>query len=371
MGVAFEAEEHDDWCDHPSSLHIWNLNRRDFDPGTAYKVLNSPACLTVAKFHPVEPGLIIAGGHSGEIYAWNAFSDSDQLVASSGVGSIHGHKDKISSINWINASHLDSRNAYNLYWILSCGLDGIILLWSLDAGKNNLNPVRKMLVEPKYLQKSGIKSRKTDVGITCLSANILDNSTVIFGTESGAIFEGSLTVHNIIHAQDQDEHEWHDPVKVTFFGHNGRVNAISFSPFERNIFLSSGSDQEIRIYSLLHPYAPIHAIPLEDTSAASLDWSLARPLVFAAGLLNHKLMIFDLRSAKNIAKAAALALELKASEKLIPFPLTSVAFGAKTNGLIATGDGFGRVHIWKLTSGYMSRNPDENSILESLGIKSE
>ena len=63
IGVCFEAEEHQDWCDHPSSLHIWNLNRRDFDPGNAYKVLQAPACLTSAEFHPQESGLIAAGGH--------------------------------------------------------------------------------------------------------------------------------------------------------------------------------------------------------------------------------------------------------------------------------------------------------------------
>ena len=62
------------------------------DPGNAFKVLQAPACLTTAKFHPTEAGLITAGGHSGEIYIWNAFSDSDSLIASSGVGSIHGHK---------------------------------------------------------------------------------------------------------------------------------------------------------------------------------------------------------------------------------------------------------------------------------------
>ena len=109
IGVAFEAEEHQDWCDHPSSLHVWNLNRRDFDPGNAYKVLEAPACLTSAAFHPQESGLIAAGGHSGEIHVWNAFSDSDPLLASSGVGSIHGHRDKITSVQWINGSHLDSR----------------------------------------------------------------------------------------------------------------------------------------------------------------------------------------------------------------------------------------------------------------------
>ncbi len=246
-----------------------------------------------------------------------------------------------------------------------------MILWILDQAKSTLQPLRKMLIEPRYLQKSGLgMKRKTDVGITSLSKNALDNSSVAFGTESGGVFVASLTSDNLIHVNyaNEDE-EWHDPIKISFAGHSGRINDLQFSPFERNIFITCGSDQEIRLYSLLHPYSPIHVIPLEETSATSLAWSLSRPLVFASGCLNHKLVIYDLRSAKNLSKATTLALELKASEKLIPFPLTSVEFGPKNSGgLIGTGDGFGRVHIWKLTAYYISGNPDENTILASLGL---
>lgn len=60
-------------------------------------------------------------------------------------------------------------------------------------------------------------------------------------------------------------------------------------------------------------------------------------------------------------------LELRGSEKLIPFPLTSIAFNGKNQGLMAAGDGFGRVHIWKLSPMLMSKNPDEPKILAELG----
>ena len=50
IAVAFEAEDHENWCDHTSTLHIWNINRRDFDPGNAYKTLQVSTKLTVWKF---------------------------------------------------------------------------------------------------------------------------------------------------------------------------------------------------------------------------------------------------------------------------------------------------------------------------------
>lgn len=217
IAVAFEAEDHEDWCDHPGSLQIWNINRRDFDPGNPYKILQVSACLTCAKFHPVEPGLVAAGGFSGEIYVWNALSDSDPLLASSGVGSIHGHKDKITTVNWISASHLDSRSSRNTFYILSTGLDGILILWSLDLAKNDLNPVRKMMVDQSHLPRTSGVRKKTDIGITCLSTNLDDNSLVIFGTESGTIFEGSLTNPTVLHLSGigDDEMEWNDPIKVS------------------------------------------------------------------------------------------------------------------------------------------------------------
>ena len=149
-----------------------------------------------------------------------------------------------------------SRTSFNTFFILSTGLDGVLILWTLDQSKNDLNPIRKMIIDPSYLPKKQIR-KKTDVGITCLSVNSNDNSVVVIGTESGSIFEGSLNSPSVIHGPDENPGEWYDPVKIPFAPHFGRVNQVKCSPFDRNIFLSCGSDQEVRIYSLLHPYAPI------------------------------------------------------------------------------------------------------------------
>ena len=197
-------------------------------------------------------------GHSGEVHVWNAWN-TDPLIASSGVGSIHGHRDKITSVQWINGSHFEARTSFNTYFILSTGLDGVLILWTLDQSKNDLNPIRKMIIDPSYLPKKQIR-KKTDVGITCLSVNSNDNSVVVIGTESGSIFEGSLNSPSVIHGPDENPGEWYDPIKIPFAPHFGRVNQVKCSPFDRNIFLSCGSDQEVRIYSLLHPYAPIQVL---------------------------------------------------------------------------------------------------------------
>ena len=56
-----------------------------------------------------------------------------------------------------------------------------------------------------------------------------------------------------------------NPITVMFGAHKGRVVDIKCSPYKRDIFMSVGSDQEIRIYSLLQPHAPALVIHQEES----------------------------------------------------------------------------------------------------------
>ena len=59
-------------------------------------------------------------------------------------------------------------------------------------------------------------------------------------------------------------------------------------------------------------------------------------------------------------------LEVKVTEKTIPFPLTFVEFNGSNSSLVATGDGFGRAHILKLPSNLMSMDHNEIKLLNEL-----
>ena len=65
-------------------------------------------------------------------------------------------------------------------------------------------PTKKMIVEARHLPKIGTVRKKTDVGITCLSQAPDDQSLVVFGTESGAILEGTLTTPTVIHGPNMN-----------------------------------------------------------------------------------------------------------------------------------------------------------------------
>ena len=36
IAVSYEHTDHTDWCDHQTMLAIWNIRRRDFNPGTPF-----------------------------------------------------------------------------------------------------------------------------------------------------------------------------------------------------------------------------------------------------------------------------------------------------------------------------------------------
>ena len=37
VAVAYAHADHEDWCDHSTSLAVWNVNRRDFDPSKPHQ----------------------------------------------------------------------------------------------------------------------------------------------------------------------------------------------------------------------------------------------------------------------------------------------------------------------------------------------
>ena len=75
------------------------------------------------------------------------------------------------------------------------------------------------------------------------------------------MFQGSLTSDQLILefgsdsvVENGDSSELVEPVTAAFQGHfGGQVVDVKFSPFHRNVFLSLGSDREVRfLLSLKH-----------------------------------------------------------------------------------------------------------------------
>jgi hypothetical protein len=100
LAITYEHAEHPDWCDHATSLSVWHLNRRDFDPGAPHIKLDTFCCLTSLSFHPSDSSLLLGGGFTGEVFMWSLARNStdggggvaDMLLASSNM---QGHTEKV------------------------------------------------------------------------------------------------------------------------------------------------------------------------------------------------------------------------------------------------------------------------------------
>ena len=97
-------------------------------------------CLTAAKFHTTDPTLVLAGGFTGELYLWSVAKDQDPLVATSNM---KGHREKVTGLQWVTATQ-----------ILSCALDGRVILWNVDAVAQNFLPARIYLLKAEHLPRA-------------------------------------------------------------------------------------------------------------------------------------------------------------------------------------------------------------------------
>ena len=95
-------------------------------------------------------------------------------------------------------------------------------------------------------------------------------------------------------------------------------------------------------------------------------------MAFASAIQDNTLQLHDLVKSSS--------LDLKASERTTKgggsgtggLPLTSVSFNCRERSLLATGDGYGRVHVWKLTEEFTSGNATaEMAKMEALTINNE
>ena len=97
-------------------------------------------CLTEVKFHTTDPTLVLAGGFTGELYLWSVTRDQDPLVATSNM---KGHREKVTGLQWVTATQ-----------VLSCSLDGRILLWNVDITTQNFVPARIYLLKVEHLPRA-------------------------------------------------------------------------------------------------------------------------------------------------------------------------------------------------------------------------
>ena len=100
---------------------------------------------------------------------------------------------------------------------------------------------------------------------TCLSLCSENKDLVVVGSENGSLYKCSLQSSLPAPSSNAAHSHLISPIQLVFSPHHGPVYGISASPFHRNLFLSCGTDGNVRLYSLLDVSQLCHThTPLRD-----------------------------------------------------------------------------------------------------------
>ncbi|XP_069697896.1 cytoplasmic dynein 2 intermediate chain 2-like isoform X1 [Periplaneta americana] len=342
VAFGYSHTEHENWCDHSGSVHLFNINRHDFSPTTPSKTLETRSCVTSVSAHLFEPSILAAGTTSGEVLVWNLQKDDDCLICSSAT--VPGaHREAVSQVSWIRNPDPTQQRPL----LVSAGRDGRILIWQVGthSGTFQLSDGFVILLEhikhtgPGKTVPSPVGGAGVDMelGVTCFSFNKHDLASFVVGVDGGGLLSCSTVVAKP--APVRSEVPLKDPVLSAFEKHQGAVTSVQCSPHHENIFLSCGSDNEIRIYNMKQT-SPVQMIYVE-AGVVGLEWSLAHPNLFAAWeTVNGCVNFYNLRTGEVISSLQFPALEKTA-------PITTVCCNPHSYHLFAVGDMYGRVVIWQ------------------------
>lgn len=365
IAASYGRFDHENICTHKSVLCTWNINSRTLDRNKASTVLEQFCCLMSLAFHPTNPAWLAAGNFNGEIFLWDLSLDDDPLIGGCGMGHKDSHREPVAKLQWI----LDPQSRAKSYKLVSVSGDGKILVWNFDQQLKQLTLSEGFLVTAQNLPKSlrGKGSRPNrEVGLTCLSCSHYEDNSFIVGSESGIIFKCTRGSSEILISADDEKGcsvPLMSPKTLSYKPHIGPINAIDYSPFHQQAFLSVAMDESIRIWNALETQ-PIKILEPGQGPLLCCAWSPVRPMVIAVTTEKGQLLLYDLKSGYALPIQA-----LQASKRNAP--IFACSFNRQCTHLLATGDSFGYVHIFHLDDDLATQDPREVEHFVSMLATSE
>ncbi|KAL7748802.1 WD repeat-containing protein 34 [Sorochytrium milnesiophthora] len=329
LAVSYGRVAHEAWCVHQGYICIWHLSSRRFSPIKPSLTLETTSCVTSLAFHPTQNQLLCAGSFAGTVFLWDCSADVNEgtglLLAQSTMGP-ETHQEPVSSCQWV-AGTVDTASATLArpadYQVLTCGLDGRVLLWTVQRQALVLTAKAQALVRHiPYSEKarplsaqtqgasvradSGSSSRGAGIplGLTTCSAPLdaLSTPALLLGTESGYVFH---SVRSKLAAAGGTATP--NPIQLMYESHLGEVSCVAFHPSMRGLFATAGLDDgQVRIHALFQK-APVLLLELPaDTASASsvpsamrsgvtaLAWSPTHATVLIITRATH-LLVYDLK----------------------------------------------------------------------------
>ncbi|XP_046746327.1 cytoplasmic dynein 2 intermediate chain 2-like isoform X3 [Diprion similis] len=330
LALSYSAVCHDTWCNHTSSIRIFNFTKEDQFPSTPNRSLEVNSCVTALSYHPVEPSILAAGLFNGDVLVWNLRDDK-----SSAPLQLSAHGDSLSVVQWRPTL------VNGVFPLVTAGRDGYLLVHKLTANFTNVDLYKRFKISKEHnpsektrpRSASGRKERAVEPGlcITALNFSTIDQTIFVLGTLCGGLYRC-----NIDHGTPvEGSRDTMDPVVDQFERHEGSITSI-ISSKTCDTFVTSGTDKEIRIYRLSQ-FNSLHVIGVEDT-AIGLSWVVGNSNIFAAYGAGQIIMFYNLENGKNMPE---MLLKTNGSET------NCLQFNTKRD-LVAIGVSKGNLEIWKV-----------------------
>lgn len=330
LAVGLSHTYHEAWCDHLSMVQLYNLTVEDNVTDAPTRTLETNGCVTTLCYHPTEPSILAAGLSNWDVLVWNLRND-DSVVPMH----VCTHGDCVSQVCW------RPRSINDVTLLLSCSRDGYILIHKLTANFTTvqLHKRFKIVKERNPLENArprsagGTRERAAEAGLCITSFDFSPKHPSIFvvGTLCGGIYKCSLDSVTPI----EGDTTLIDPVIDEYERHGGSITCIKCSPL-RNLFISSATDKEIRIYNL-DEHVNQQTIS-GDNTVVGLTWMIGNQDVFAAYGAGTYVKFYNVTDGKPVTCAKV---EVTGKESI-----SSLRINSKRD-MMAIGDVRANVEIWK------------------------
>jgi WD40 repeat protein len=313
--------------------------------------------------------VLAIGTHSGQLIVVDVDKSRSGsgggafVIASTALNSDDAHRDAITNIAWIGKGNaLDLATASN---------DGKVILWSIGPANLTAMPTTSVATAPSATASAqqgqqSIKPLRAIVvgsgggsglgaavpGLTSFSWFLGGETSLQFvaGTEGGKLFKCSAESTAV------------SSVSFSYEAHAGPVQAVSASPFHRNVFASASTDGSLRLYNALSARSVLTFVP-GDEPPLCVTWSPSRPSVLVAGCADGRMYFYDLAAPQGQVRPVSSLRSGGQSDS----PVTAMAMNKALRKHAATGHIDGTVRVWTLATSLHQRTPADAAALEKFG----
>ncbi|XP_050512216.1 cytoplasmic dynein 2 intermediate chain 2-like [Diabrotica virgifera virgifera] len=329
--------EHQSWCHHPGYVFVYTLLSNGKLPDQPKKVLKTESCVICLKFNPSRPSILAGSTFSGSIIIWNIQNEDGEEVMT--IKS--AHEEVVTQILWTN----DIKSDTGLL-LVTTSTDSFLKVWKYDPISENILTLRsRYKIKPPLLNNVHRNNdspinvlNKNPNGISCFDFSKHVPDMFLVGLEGGHIVQCSLLGATELKGSTKEE-PLKDPSFKFYEPHEGEVVSVNFSPNRKDMFMTYGTDAEIRLY-LIGQEDPAQLIFLKSTLLDLTFVPYEEKLIAGCGL-NGFMELFHMQKAKAIKDITKEQFKNKITS-------TCMAINGNKHNLVAIGTANGELQLWSV-----------------------